>query len=1335
MLGAVGRQLIMLILAFLKSPKPALAVVKLLSTATADNPALTCTGYTSETQTVANPLAADTLTLGAWSGWTPTNNTNTSILEITQTRNRSCEVVVNGNIDEPALTCTGYTSDTQTIINPLAADTATWTMWSLWSPIASTTGLITVEQTRTRNCQVMVLGDPDDNMPTCSGGDGGNYSHGSTETQSQTITVGTADNGITIVCELAPIGTNFSISATTFVKRSAAQITPDNAATSCTSGIVDMSNLFSDGFGGTNTFNADISHWDTSSVNNMSAMFQGASTFNQAIGNWNTSSVIDMSNMFNSASAFNQAIGNWNTSSVTDMSNMFNSASTFNQDIGDWDTASVTNMNHTFFAASVFNQDIGTWDTSIVSNMSGMFDSASAFNQDISNWYTGNVTSMINMFANTSFNQDLSNGWCVLEIGTAPSGFNSGNSGFITDNHPNWGSCPSNSSITIANNQQQLAQASATTTFTLNIRNLDGDTLTYTLSTTPTNGVVTLTGNQAIYVANADYNGSDSFTYAVTDGTNTATAIVNLIVSPHLVVGDNGITLVCGDLNVGDTFTIGIGDTTYTKRSREQITEMNAATSCTSGITDMSNLFAGGAGFDDVNNFNADIRHWDTSSVINMSSMFFRSTFNRDIGAWNISNVTNMSNMFNLASAFNQDIGNWDTSSVTNMMNMFFAASTFNHDLSGWCVLQVGIRPTEFSSLPANKEPNWGSCPSGSSLLIARDQQIDVQVGITVTFSLDIRNIDGDTLTYTYGETPTNGLFTISGTLVVYAPNTDFEGSDTFSYAVTDGTTTDTAIVSIQVSASPYLINKGKTIACDDLSDGATFTIGVTEYTKRSKDQITVDNATTSCTSGITDMSNLFRVGSGFIGTTTFNEDISHWDTGSVINMSSMFHGASDFNQNINDWDVSSVTTMSSMFRGSSDFNQNINDWDVSSVTTMSSMFRSSGFNNSLNNWDVSSVTNTEDMFRLADSFNGDIGDWDTSSVNFMAGMFQNAPNFNQDIGRWDTSAVFSAFGMLEMFFSSTSFNQDISNWCVSKLNYSFNKFARFSGLSTENLPNWGTCPSNSTLVKASDQQVSVATDGMASFTLTISNIDADTLTFTFGTPTNGAFTTSGSGTDTIVVYTPNAGYSGGDSFSYAVTDGTNTATAVVSLTVTSSAKVLLANNNLPTIGLSFYNALSTVSYLNPVPVTTTVASSNSQAETEQSTTANFEQYDQCLKQADNYWLPPTVNGDLLDQNHSYRWGTTVYGDWDAVIDFANTTSLCGFTDWRVPTTDELQQLYADAGSFANLQSLLPNILAHPHWTTTSNSATTAESVNLSNGTLNPSVKHSYQRLILIRAE
>ena len=144
------------------------------------------------------------------------------------------------------------------------------------------------------------------------------------------------------------------------------------------------------------------------------------------------------------------------------------------------------------------------------------------------------------------------------------------------------------------------------------------------------------------------------------------------------------------------------------------------------------------------------------------------------------------------------------------------------------------------------------------------------------------RDPDGDTLTHIVGTTTNNGTITITGNQVLYTPASGYTGTDSFSYTVTDGTNTDTAIVSLVVLTSNFVTNGGATIVCDSLNNGATFTLGVITYTKRDKSQITSGNATTSCTSGIVDMSNLFRVGAGYKGSATFNGDISHWDTSSV---------------------------------------------------------------------------------------------------------------------------------------------------------------------------------------------------------------------------------------------------------------------------------------------------------------------------------------------------------------------------------------------------------------------------------------------------------------------
>ena len=78
----------------------------------------------------------------------------------------------------------------------------------------------------------------------------------------------------------------------------------------------------------------------------------------------------------------------------------------------------------------------------------------------------------------------------------------------------------------------------------------------------------------------------------------------------------------------------------YTKRNRDQISALLNAnlpgldTTCTSGITDMSQLF-----FSETV-FNTTIESWDVSIVTDMSYMFFKArSFNQDIGAWDVSRV------------------------------------------------------------------------------------------------------------------------------------------------------------------------------------------------------------------------------------------------------------------------------------------------------------------------------------------------------------------------------------------------------------------------------------------------------------------------------------------------------------------------------------------------------------------------------------------------------------------------------------------------------------------------------------------------------------------------
>ena len=73
------------------------------------------------------------------------------------------------------------------------------------------------------------------------------------------------------------------------------------------------------------------------------------------------------------------------------------------------------------------------------------------------------------------------------------------------------------------------------------------------------------------------------------------------------------------------------------------------------------------------------ISDWDTSSVTNMSYLFYNadgnsSSFNQDLSKWNTSSVTHMNWMFKNLRSFNRDLlttsESWDVSNVVNMNGM-----------------------------------------------------------------------------------------------------------------------------------------------------------------------------------------------------------------------------------------------------------------------------------------------------------------------------------------------------------------------------------------------------------------------------------------------------------------------------------------------------------------------------------------------------------------------------------------------------------------------------------------------------------------------------------------
>lgn len=676
-------------------------------------------------------------------------------------------------------------------------------------------------------------------------------------------------------------------------------------------------------FKGSNRFNQDLSGWDVSSIVDAQDAFTECTTFNGNLSGWVLTSLQQASRMFSKCTSFNQPIGDWTLSDLRIAADMFSQCTSFNQDLSDWNVSTVFNFEGMFYGCTAFNKPLNSWNMSAASRLRNMFRGASSFNQPLGGWDVSGVSNMESMFEwATSFNQDISM-WDTSGI-TRSAGMES----------------------MFANALAFNQDLSAWNVLVIPSRPYEFDSGTTATWTLPkpvwgTTGVVTTP--LTIEIDNRAYADIKTFVVKVPENEELVVKINDAVVYADGVVTSDSSMSLEGDVRI---LYLGVPPSVVSTFVVEGTLEYLDIS--TNAYEDQSTIF-------NVLNYS------DTISGYTLSVKGSLLTVPQELSPA----ITSTYEMFLECTNFNQDIGDWDVSNVTNMDRMFRWATNFNQDLSRWNVARFASEPDQFRFAVPNwtlPQPIWGT--DGKPVI---EEVLPTSLHFTTVTDVSSPTELPIELTLTPRDPSTEWQLYESGTLVASNNKQVVEGITYHTPA--SWKPAGSIDVRMQASGNTKSYELRGDIVRITISDRDDVTISENEH-------VTVHQFPTANTivgfytshAGLTVPTNIpssyTSLAGMFSGASTFNQDISMWDTSNVTDMNWMLSNADTFNQPIGNWDVSKVTDFSGMFYESYSFNQDLSQWDTSSAMNMDYMFGyASAFNQDLSGWNVVNISALPDEF------------------------------------------------------------------------------------------------------------------------------------------------------------------------------------------------------------------------------------------------------------------------------------------------------------------------------------------------------------------------------------
>jgi len=636
-------------------------------------------------------------------------------------------------------------------------------------------------------------------------------------------------------------------------------------------------------------------------------------------------------------------------------------------------------------------------------------------------------------------------------------------------------------------------------TFTLSGTDVEGDTLTYTITKQPSHG--TISGNT--YTPNANYFGADSLSFVANDGTvdsSEATASITITAVNDAPVASAQTLTTAEDTPI----TFSATDADADKLTYTITTQPSHGTIVNNTYTPNANYFGS-----DSFGFMANDGKVDSSEV----------TVSISITAVNdapilsaIADVTKEEDSapFEVTlSAVDVDSGNTLTysASATDASKVVVSVSgstlTITPQANAYGEVQVSVIVTD--STVRVKQTFTVTLTPVEDIPIAIAQSITLEEDNTTKVTLAGTDPDNDYIRgYTITTFPQHGYLTGNYKTWTYHPNQNYYGADSFSFTVNDGkadslpATIDITVT--PVNNSPFAYNGNYKIAVnssvtvelnasdvDNTPNEMTYAI-TSQPTNGDYDEPTKTYTPATDFTGVdsftytaTDPDGLISTGTVYVNVGIVAPYITRWKTdneGNTTNTqikigtysSSIYNftvewGDGRVDENItqsivHDYGTAGTYTVkisgeyphpfSGSYTSGVDNYKNFDTLKLLSIEQWGDMvWKSMSFaflkasNMTLHASDVpnlSAVTNMSSMFNGATAFNQDISTWDVSVVTNMRAMFDDAHTFSQDLSTWDVSAVTD---MRWMFSGASSFNQELKSWDVSAVTNMYAMFNR----------------------------------------------------------------------------------------------------------------------------------------------------------------------------------------------------------------------------------------------------------------------------------------------------